>query len=277
MSTYLFILTPFCFFCVENGHVLGIICLILAIIVKCGESGLFDSVTNPKTVVSNDVFWEYNFVNHYYGCLNSGAANTVQSSRDHADFVTKCNCGYPVTDEKFEEIAKRNGIITTKEREKIENHLTRIQFAKYHYFMEMLDRYKGKYLESKEIDGFGKEYMSRYNLDFILEKISKKISYNCLYGFGKTRVFTSNEEKRNSLWNETTDEEKIIAKKWVDEYEQIFIKEMTEYTEKKCEKPSVYKHYDGIFRTFDVDAYEMEMGFACKPVYEGAEKKSKIK
>ena len=123
LSTMFFILTPFGFFCTENGTglITGTVFLLLGFLFRWIADGGIERANAPK--VSSETFWRTHFTNRY-----SDFKKSIKSQRENfyyteeakswADAVTRANGGIPPSDERFEEIAKELGVETRKAHEK---------------------------------------------------------------------------------------------------------------------------------------------------------------
>ena len=114
-----FILTPFGFFCTENGTglITGTVFLLLGFLFRWIANDGIERANAPK--VSSETFWRIHFTNRYSDTINKarGQRETfyyIDEAKEWADTVTRANGGIPPSNERFEEIAKEIGIETRK-------------------------------------------------------------------------------------------------------------------------------------------------------------------
>lgn len=132
LGTFFLILTPFGFFCTENGTglITGTAFLILGILFKwlAKNGGSFSSGTTAKHYVPPKEFWKIHFSEQYNKLRKSGchsenlASIDVKDARRWADEVARAHGVTLPNDVRFEQIAKELGIKTEKV-EKIERQI----------------------------------------------------------------------------------------------------------------------------------------------------------
>lgn len=124
LGTMFLILTPFGFFCTENGTGLftGTAFLILGILFKwlAKNGGGFSSGTTAKHYVLPEEFWKIHFSEQYNKLRKSGyhsenlAWIDVKDARQWADVVARAHGVTPPSDVRFEQIARELDIKTEK-------------------------------------------------------------------------------------------------------------------------------------------------------------------
>lgn len=243
LSTIFFILTPFGFFCTGNGTglITGPVFLIIGFILKWIENGGVERVSRPK--VSSEEFWTIQFLQHYNTWKDiKEAHNTAEGSKSWADQVTRANGGVPVTDARFEQIAKENGIVTRKMQFANRARFNRIQLGKYYLMGKLIKKYKGWKREPAN----KREYRWVEPVHYI--EASRKALKFATWTYGLTEEekkvvdfgFTENNEEG---FNKLTAEEKSVAEKWVNEYEARFLEEVNSFIENGVPMPTIDKHY----------------------------------
>lgn len=118
LGTFFLILTPFGFFCTENGTglITGTVFLILGILFKwLAKNGCsFSSGTTAKHYVPPEEFWKIHFSEQYNGFKEKGHWGAVEDARSIADRIARAKGVIPPNDARFEQIAKEMGIKTEK-------------------------------------------------------------------------------------------------------------------------------------------------------------------
>ena len=257
LSTMFFILTPFGFFCTGNGTglITGPVFLIIGFILKWVEEGGIERASRPK--VSSEEFWTIQFLQHYNTWKDvKEAHNTAEGSKSWADQVTRANGGIPVSDERFEQIAKENGITTRKMQFANRARFNRIQLGKYYLMGKLIEKYK----DWKKEPVKNSEYKFAEPVRYI--EASRKALKFATWTYGLTAEerkvvdygFTENNEEG---FNKLSVEEKSVAEKWVSEYEARFLEEVHSYIETGVSMPTIDKHYKRA-NTYDIDK---EYGF----------------
>ena len=231
LSWLFFCLTPFGFFCTENGTgmITGTVFLILGFVFKF--AGNNSSGTPTATVkVEPQKFWEW----HYKDRMRSTLAqkDTTNDSlmalkdKEARDWATTI-CGYhnawvpPETTQ--EQIARANGVIT----EKMVEGKDRIQFGKY-YAM-------GKAIESLEKENEAIKFNSKKWYEFhcsidSLKHLRNAIAYTNIVEVHLTTMLSLEKKfgtyKEDEVWeNVLSQDERAQSEKWVREYLERFEKE----------------------------------------------------
>lgn len=226
MSWFFFILTPFGFFCAENGTglITGTVFLILGFICKWIENGGLE----PKIKVEPKDWWETNYR------INMAQGRGHEASKGIADDTTRWNhCPMPSEEEK-ERIAKSLGVVTEKSKQDIREHWDRVQVGKYYLMTELIEKYEKYHWNVTKLYPLPVEYIkaSRNALEFVWD--------GRVGGFLTFSRFKKNDEE---MWNSLSTEEKNEAREWVREYEERFVKEINDYLENGVEMPTITKHY----------------------------------
>lgn len=123
LGTFFLILTPFGFFCTENGTglITGAVFLILGLLFKWLGNGGTEKIQNANSnvpKVSSEEFWKIHFCKRYNELKDMRDYSepldyvNVKEAKNWADDVTKANGGIPPTDNRFEQIAKEMGLKT---------------------------------------------------------------------------------------------------------------------------------------------------------------------
>lgn len=267
MSTIFFILTPFGLFCTENGTglIVAPIFLILGFICKWIENGGFEKINTSK--VSSEEFWTIHFLDRYYSLKKSGMVCATEEAKGWADEVTKFNGGCPVSDEKFEQIAKEHGIVTKKEQKTTEDIFDRIQFGKYYLLGKLKEKYKNMSIVDKEgkwaiISWSHPQYIP---IEELIDASQQALSF---VGIGnnltKLNIFDKYKKEDDDIWITLSPREKEIAQAWVSEYEDRLVNEI-----KLCEKsdeplPTIREHYNRKYHCVASKGFEKEKEFDIK-------------
>lgn len=172
LGTMFFILTPFGFFCTENGTglITGTIFLILGILCKwIGNGGLKD-VTTSKQKVSPEEFWKIHFMQFLNNAKNTkGLCYSVDDAKKWADDVTRANGCIPPNDFRYEQIAKEMGIKTLKvEREEREK--SRINALA---VLAVVEDVRNQFLSTFKEN----QYSEKLTLNRLYNEMKKKIKY----------------------------------------------------------------------------------------------------
>ena len=236
ISTFFFILTPFGFFCTENGTglITGTIFLTIGIICKLFENGTFDSVRKPK--VSSEEFWKIHFRDRYYSFKNTHMHITAEDARRWANYICECHGTSIPSDTRFEEIAKEMGIETSKEmekRKKEERIVDREAYRKYYMLTKIIKEFKlnadkEKTLKKKQkiLDCIQELYNIRNEFSYC-----SGISVKSLVGLSGKKYYDSPEYSPvHGNWRQSTDEEKEITIQWANQVKEDFLKKI-EYDE----------------------------------------------
>lgn len=173
LGTMFFILTPFGFFCTENGTglITGTVFLILGILCKwIGNGGLKD-VTTSKQKVSPEEFWKIHFMQFLNNAKNTkGLCYSVNDAKKWADDVTRANGCVPPNDFRYEQIAKEMGIKTLKvEREEREK--SRINALA---VLAVVEDVRNQFLSTFKEN----QYSEKLTLNRLYNEMKKKIKYS---------------------------------------------------------------------------------------------------
>ena len=226
LSWIFFCLTPFGFFCTENGTglITGTVFLILGFVFKwLGKNG--GETPTAKVKVEPQKFWEW----HYMDSINNGGID--QNARTWATTVARAHsCPIP-SDAEQERIARKNGIITEQMKYDEQDKWNRIQVAKYRLMNDLYEKYKakGRITSSDYVSGRTGRQCCPY---FYIES-----SMSALKGFIKVNRW--NKDPWNSVISES---EKAEAKKWITEYEERLIREVNDYIENGTLMPTIRYH-----------------------------------
>ena len=223
LGTMFFILTPFGFFCTENGTglITGTIFLILGVVCKwIGEGG-----TESKIKIEPQDFWDF----HY----RSGLANGLhdRDARKTADAIARMNnCPIP-SEEQKEKTAKSMGIVTDKMKQDEENRFNRIQVGKYYLMTELKEKYKMEKIEKN------KRFKSKWLcIDYERSRLFFKGTFTPISEYlVEYRLGMSIAE----VWNSLLPKEKKEAQDWVNEYETRLCKEIHDYIEHGIYCPTI--------------------------------------
>lgn len=243
-SWLFFCIAPFALFCSGGGTGI-IVCpvfILLGVLCRWIANGGIERANTPK--LSNNEFWEITFIKRYRSMKNSDYKDfpdymAAEEAKGWADYITDCQGGYPVSAEKYEEIAKKYGIVTKKEYEIDAHRWDRVQMMKYYLMKKLSDKYRGihksKGLIPSSIIDDEKDALYRANG-------YENVSY---YG---TPIYVNGKEYKPYYFDEELikfipQDEIEEAQKWVDEYEQRLIKEMDDYLNHDIEMPTAKMHY----------------------------------
>lgn len=243
MSTFFFILTPFGYFCTENGTglVTGTIFLLLGILFKWIENGGLE----PKVRVSSKDWWETNYRRN----MARGLGHKV--SMDMADYTTRTNhCHMPSDDEK-EKVAKSMGVVTDRAKQDIRDHWDRVQVGKYYLMGELIEKYDLYLRTDKRWDLMTPVYYIKASREAL------KLVWNDTIGdYHTLRKYKKTVEE---TWDSLTSVEKNEAREWVNEYEERFLKEIHDYLESGIKPPTIAKHFNHDGR--DIVNFNIKYGF----------------
>ena len=228
LSWLFFCLSPFALFCSENGNGL-ILCpvfIALGFIFKYAGSN-----TGGGVVVKVDPqgFWEWHYKERMRATLaqkdsinDELMALKDQEARRWATSI----CGYhnaPVpSEEKQEQIARANGVITEKMIKQRKEKKDRIQIGKYYLMSELEDKYY-----STKIGKGGRENccFPRTYIEEDKYKIESSDGRHISDYWTKSKYNKSISE----MWQSLSEEEKRHATKWAEEYEKKLIALCNEY------------------------------------------------
>ena len=241
LSFMFFALSPFALFCSEdgNGIILFPVFLILGAICKWIANDGINEARKPK--VSSEEFWTIHFLNHYNSWKGEEKANvTAENSKSWADQVARANGCVPPTDERYEQIAKEHGIKTRKVKQVEEDRWNRVQVEKYRLMEELEKKYGWIGFRSKDKK---RTYCPRLCI---------KPSKQALKGFIKVDPLR-NKDPWTAILSE---DEKMEAKKWIEEYEERLLREMNDYLENGVQVPTIEWHKNrggcSVYSEYDV-------------------------
>ena len=242
LSWIFFCLTPFGFFCTENGTglITGTVFLILGFVFKWLGNNSGGEPT-AKVKVEPQKFWEC----HYMDSINGGGID--QNARTWATTVARAhNCPIPSEAEQ-ERIARRNGIVTEKMKQQEKDKWDRIQVGKCYLMQELEKKYKNNFAQKIDENNSNKNRRMAYPSLYI-EASTRALQFddigtNYVAGYNTFHRFKKNVDE---MWNtELSFNEKVEAKKWVEEYENRMLKEINDYIEKGIPMPTITEHYNG--------------------------------
>lgn len=229
LGTMFFILTPFGFFCTENGtgFIVGPLFLILGFLCKWVANGGCQDLTTPKVRVTPEEFWIAHFKSHYNNWKDvKYIGNAAENARKWANDVARAHDITPPSNERYEEIAKELGYETLKAyRKRVDDYkrqYNRLQSGKSYLMLKLYERYRASepyYFLAKKIEK-AREEICFYNSSI------PAIGYSVFSRFKE--LFNEDNKDLDSeevLWLDLTKEEKEEAQKWVDEYEEKFLAE----------------------------------------------------
>lgn len=216
LGTFFLILTPFGFFCTENGTglITGTVFLILGLLFKWLGNGGAEKIQNANSnvpKVSTEEFWKMHFHKRYNKLKDMRDYSetldyiSVKNAKNWADGVTKANGGIPPTDSRFEQIAKEMGIKTEKVRKIERQSESRVRIAERVYMQDLVKEYEGH-------SGFV-PYIH------ILRNIANEISFF----HPKTNQYIShycNIEELKEIFKTIPENEKRQARENVEEFEK---------------------------------------------------------
>ena len=235
LAFFFFGLAPFALFCSGFGLVACPICLILGFLCKYSDK-LTDNT--PKIKLPPKEFWEH----HYLSALGTRGDT---GAREWANTV----CGYhnaPIPSASEQEVIARKalhaiGTKTDSEKKAEENHITRVQYAKWYYMKQAKEKYNKMSQEEFE-DEWQKHGMTKHWRDKEGWRLYLSISRTTLPEFRNIvdecyrQIYVGNlssplewwlSQHLNSMfgvgteeevWNKCiTQSEKAEGKKWVDE------------------------------------------------------------
>lgn len=248
MSWFFFILTPFGFFCTENGTglITGTIFLILGFVFKWIEGGGLE----PKVKVEPKDWWETNYR------INMAQGRGHEASKGIADDTTRWNRCPMLSEEEKEKIARSTGVITPQMKYDEEDRWNRIQVEKFRLMEKLYEKYRGigEFRSDDYVPG-KREGRCCYPYRYI------EYSKDVLKRFIK--VYKWNKDPWTACISES---EKNEAKKWIEEYEERLIREVNNYIENGVFMPTIRKHYDRGGHAVYTD-YDVKYGF-CKKIGE---------
>ena len=248
LSIIFFSVAPFALFCSEGGNGLFLcpLFLILGAICKWISNGGIDEMHRPR--VSSEEFWTIHFLDHYNSWRGNEKVNvTAEDSRRWADEVTRSNGGTPPSNERYEEIARANGIKTRKVRQVDEDRWNRIQVEKYRLMGELEKKYGWI--------GFRNKDKTR----IYCPRLCIKPSRQALKGFIKVDPLRNQDPWTAIL----AEDEKMEAKKWIEEYEERLLREMNDYLENGVKVPTIEWHKNrGGWSVYS--EYDVKYGFCRK-------------
>ena len=219
LSWLFFCLSPFALFCSENGNGL-ILCPIFIILGFVFKYAGNNSGGGTTVKVEPHEFWEWHYKNRMRATLiekdsiNDGLmALKDQEARRWATSI----CGYhnaPIpTEERQEQIARSNGVVTEKMIKERNEKKDRMQVGKYVLMNELLEKYNTTYYPKSRI---------KKDIDKIQTSNDRYITEYWAYDKYKKSI--------REIWDSLSKEEKNQAAKWVEEYEEKLISAINTYT-----------------------------------------------
>ena len=246
LSWLFFCLSPFALFCSEdgNGIVLCIVFLVLGAVCKWIDNGGL----KPKVKVEPKDWWEANYK------LNMSQGRGHEASKNIADWTTRVNYLPMPTEGEKERVARSIGVVTPQMRYDEEDRWNRIQVEKYRLMKELYEKYNKKVFRSEDFVSWTKN-IGRYCLPYTYIEYSMMV----------LKRFIRVQKWNKDPWTATiSKEEKDIAKKWIEEYEERLLREVNDYIENGVSMPTITKHKDrGGWAVYS--DYDVKYGF-CKEI-----------
>lgn len=232
LSWLFFCLSPFALFCSENGNGL-ILCpvfIILGFVFKYVGSNSGGTPTKVVKVEPQN-FWEW----HYKDRISSALAqkNTISDGlmalkdKEARQWATSI-CGYHNAwvppEEKQEQIARANGVITEQMvKEKTENK-DRVQIGKYFLMCELEEKYHTITIKDKT----GKNCCYP---DMTIEEDKYNIESSDGHQISDYWVQSTYNKSINEMWKILSENERAQATEWIEEYERKLIKAAHDYVD----------------------------------------------
>lgn len=220
LGTMFLILTPFGFFCTENGTgmITGPIFLILGILFKwLAKNGTsFTSTPKAKYQVSSEEFWKIKFKEQYDKLKQDDVSEMLNSinvkhAKRWADDVTRSHGAIPPSDERYEQIAKELGIKTEKAIRTETDRRNRLNIAKTY----LLRQYMQDYVDTSLCRDYTRILKDACDFVFIL----KNGNFNNTYWGSSCSMELLEKE-----WVKIPESEKNEARTVVNRYVEAFSK-----------------------------------------------------
>ena len=230
LSWLFFCLSPFALFCSEDGNGL-ILCPVFIILgFICKYAGNSSGNSSGATIrVEPQEFWEWHYKNRMSSTLDQKdticdelMAHRDQEARSWATTICGYHNAWVPPEEKQEQIARENGVITEQMLKLKTVNKDRIQIGKY-FLMEELEK---KYYSTKI--GKGGREKSCYP-QMTIKKDKYKIKTSNYRMISEYCVKSEYNKSIKEMWDSLTNEEKKQAIEWFGEYEKRLIELCNEY------------------------------------------------
>lgn len=232
LSWIFFCLSPFALFCSEGGS--GMILCPIFIILGFIFKWVGNNSGTPRAVVKIDPqkFWEWHYKDRMRNTLaqkdtirDGLMALKDKEARDWATTICGYHNAWVPPEEKQEQIARANGVITEQMVKEKTVNKDRIQIGKYFLLKELEEKYYGKQFGK---NGNGETCCFPW---IRIKDDRYKIKLSDGHSINEKWIELDYKMSLRSIWGSLSEQEKAQATKWIEEYEEKLLKHINVYIE----------------------------------------------